>query len=97
MAKRTPKKQSEHDSRVKRIAAGYKSQGYKVRADHVKGYKEPRTIYGKRPDLIARKGKNEVIVEVETRTSLKKDIPQRNAFQRFASLNKKRKFKTSVV
>lgn len=94
--KRSPKKQSEHDSRVKRIVGGYKSQGWKVKAD-IKGHPAPRTIYGRQPDVIATKGKKMRIVEVETRASLKKDVPQRNAFRRFASLNKKRSFRTSVV
>jgi len=37
------------------------------------------------------------IVEVETKDSYKKDTPQRMAFKRFASLNKKRRFRTSIV
>jgi len=96
MVKRTPKQQSKHDARVKQIAAGYLSQRWKVQAD-VKGYPKPGTIFNKRPDVRAKKGAQERIIEVETRDSLKKDIAQRNAFKRFASLNKKRKFRTSVV
>ena len=82
--------------RVRRIAGGYKSQGWKVKAD-VRGSPAPRTIYGRQPDVIATKGKKMRIVEVETKSSMKKDAPQRNAFKRFASLDKKRKFRTSVV
>jgi hypothetical protein len=93
---RTKKSQSRHDSRVRRVAGGYKSQGWKVKAD-IKGYSAPRTIYGKQPDVIATKGKKMRIVEVETRDSYKKDAPQRMAFKRFASLNKKRRFRTSIV
>lgn len=93
---RNIKKQSEHDSKVRRIAGGYKSQGWDVKAD-VKGYLSPRTIYGRRPDVIATKGKNTRIVEVETKDSMKKDTSQRDAFMRFASLNKKRKFRTSMA
>jgi len=94
--KRTKKQQSKHDARVKRIAAGYLSQGWRVKAD-IKGYPSPRTIYRKQPDVIATKGKKMRIIEVETKDSYKKDIPQRNAFKRFASLDKKRKFRTSIV
>ena len=94
---KTKKKPSEHDVRVKRIVGGYRSQGWKVEADHIKGCKTPRTIYGKRPDIIARKGAKERIIEVENGDSLKKDLVQRNAFNRFASLKKKRKFRTSVI
>jgi len=96
MIKRSPRKQSEHDSRVRKIAGGFVSQGWKTNAD-ISGYSKPRTIYNKRPDVIATKGKKVRIVEVETRSSMKKDISQRNAFKRFAGLDKKRKFRTSVV
>lgn len=96
MAKRSARQQSKHDARVRKVAGGYKSQGWKVKAD-VRGYSAPRTIYGKRPDVIATKGKRARIVEVETRASMKKDIPQRNAFKRFASHDKKRKFRTNIV
>lgn len=96
MVKRSLKQQSKHDARVKRIAGGYKSQGWKVKAD-IKGSPAPRTIYGKQPDLIATKGNKMRIVEVETGSSMNKDVAQRNVFKRFAGLNKKRKFRTSVV
>lgn len=96
MTKRTPRQQSKHDARIRRVAGGYKSQGWKVKAD-VNGYSAPRTIYKRQPDVIATKGKKMRIIEVETKDSMEKDIAQRNAFKRFASLNKKRKFRTSVV
>lgn len=94
--KRTKSQQSKHDTRVRRVAGGYKSQGWKVQAD-IQGYPTPKTIFNKRPDVRAIKGARERIIEVETRSSLKSDASQRNAFKRFASLNKKRKFRTSVV
>jgi len=94
--KRSRPLQSKHDNRVRRVAGGYKSQGWKVKAD-VKGYSAPRHIYGRQPDIIATKGKKMRIVEVETRGSYKKDTSQRNAFKRFANLDKKRRFRTSVV
>ena len=93
---KTKKQQSNHDARVKKIAGGYKSQGWKVKAD-IKGYPAPRTIYNKQPDIIATKGKKMRIVEVETKASMKKDGAQRDAFKRFANLNKKRRFRTSTI
>jgi len=87
---------TKHDSRVRKIAGGYKSQGWKVQAD-VSGYPKPKTIFNKRPDVIAKKGAREKIVEVETKSSMKSDVAQRNAFRRFAGLNKKGAFRTSVV
>jgi len=94
--KRTKSIQSKHDSRVRKIAGGYKSQGWKVQAD-VSGYSKPRTIFNKRPDIRATKGAKERIIEVETKSSMKSDVAQRNTFSRFAGLNKKRKFRTSLV
>ena len=94
--KRTKSQQSKHDARVRKIAGGYKSQDWKVKAD-ILGYSKPRTIFNKRPDVRATKGAKERIIEVETRDSYKKDISQRNAFGRFAGLNKKRRFRTSVI
>ena len=96
MVKRNLKQQTKHNVRVRRIAGGYKSQGWRVRAD-VSGSPAPRTIYGRQPDVIASRGRKMRIVEVETRNSMKKDTSQRNVFRRFARLNKKRKFRTSVV
>lgn len=96
MAKRSKGSQSKHDETVRRVAGGFKSQGWKTKAD-VKGSPAPRTIYGRQPDVIATKGKKMRIVEVEMRSSMKKDVAQRNAFKRFASLDKKRKFRTKII
>lgn len=87
---------TKHDSKVRKIAGGYKSQGWKVHAD-VSGYPTPKTIYGRRPDVIATKGKQMIIVEVETKESYPQDVSQRNAFKRFVSQGKRRKFRTSIV
>lgn len=94
--KRTNTQQSNHNARVRKIAGGYKSQGWKVKAD-VEGYSAPRSIYGRQPDVIATKGKKMRIIEVETNKSLNTDVAQRNAFRRFTELNKKRTFRTSVI
>jgi len=94
--RRTKPQQSKHDDRVRKIAGGYKSQSWEVQAD-VPGYSKPRTIFNKRPDIRAKKGARERIIEVETRNSMKTDVSQRNTFKRFAGLNNKRKFRTSVV
>lgn len=85
-------KNSRHDEMVRRVAGGYKSQGWRVSAD-VEDYSKPRTIFGKRPDVLATKGAKTRIVEVETRSSIDSDVNQRNAFKRFASLGNKREFR----
>lgn len=96
MVKRLKASQKKHDKTVRKVAGGYKGQGWKVYAD-VSGYPKPRTIYKKRPDVIARKGKETRIVEVETPSSYKKDIQQRNAFKRYASHDRRRKFRTKIA
>jgi len=96
MSKRIPKSQSKHDKTVRRVAGGYKSQGWKVKAD-ISGYPSPRTIYNRQPDVIATKGRKTRIVEVETRSSYKKDEPQRRTFKRWASQDPKRKFRTRIT
>jgi len=94
--KRSKSQQSKHDARVRKIAGGYIGDGWKVKAD-IPGYSRPQTIFNKRPDVRATKDARERIIEVETVSSMKKDVAQRNAFKRFAGLNKKRRFRTSVV
>ena len=71
-------KESKHDKTVRRSAGGYKGKGYSVSAD-VQGYRKPKLIGGRRPDLIARKGSREVVVEVETPSSHKRDSSQQEA------------------
>jgi len=94
--KQNQKSQTKHDSAVRKVAGGYKSQGWKGKAD-IPGYPTPRTIFGRQPDVIATKGAKTKIVEIETAKSYAKDIAQRNAFKRFAALNNKRSFRTKVV
>lgn len=88
--------QSKHDSTVRRVAGGFKSQGWKVKAD-VRGHTPPRTIYGKRPDVIATKGAKTRVVEVETPRTYGRDTPQRSAFKRWTSQDPKRKFRTKIA
>jgi hypothetical protein len=94
--RRPTKEQSRHDELVRRVAGGYKSQGWKVAADG-ESYHKPRTIFGRRPDVIATKGAKTRIVEVETKSSMPTDASQRNAFKRFASLDNKRRFRTRIA
>ena len=83
---------SKHDKKVKRVAAGYKSQGYNVKAD-VKGYPNPLNVSGRRADVVAIKGRDKVLVEVETRKSMITDVKQRQGLKRIAK-NKGYRFRT---
>ena len=80
------KKLSEGNSnnrKVKKVAAGYKSQGYNVLAD-IPGYKKPKNFGGRRADVVAIKGKDKVLVEVETKKSMISDSIQRRAIKKIA-------------
>lgn len=90
------KKKSKHDEAVRRVAGGFKSQGWDVKAD-VGGYSAPRTMYGRQPDVVARKGKRVRVVEVETPKSYNTDGRQRASFKRWASLDRKRKFRVKIT
>lgn len=66
--KRSKAGQKRHDAAVRKSAAWYESRDYSVQAD-IPGKRRPKVIGGHRPDIIARKGKEEIIVEVETKQS----------------------------
>ena len=63
--KRSTRSQSLHDKAVQKRAEQLRRQGFDVKAD-LKGFEQPNTIRGVRPDIDARKDKRRVIVEVET-------------------------------
>lgn len=71
---------TKHIKKLKKVAAGYKSQGYKVRAD-IKGHLKPLNIRGRRADVVAIKGRDKVLVEVETRKSMTSDKSQRKVLR----------------
>ena len=97
-SKRTPSSQSKHNKEVKRLANKYKDKGYQVEAD-ILGYTQPQTVRGFRPDIKAKKGKQETIIEVETLDSVDstRDLKQKDAFQDWSSQDKNRHFKRKIV
>ena len=96
MAKRSETTQSRHDEMVKRIAAGYLGQGWNVNAD-IRGYPQPKTLYGRRPDVIAQKGNKTKVIEVETPKTYDSDKSQRAAFRKWTSQNDSRNFRTKIA
>lgn len=96
MPKRTKTGQKKHDKAVLGSVKWYEGRGYKVRAD-LPGYKKPKRIGGYRPDWIARKGKKEIIGEVETKETNKEDVEQQEVFKEYAEREKGRKFKKRIV
>jgi hypothetical protein len=56
--------------RIAQLAREYRGRGYDVFAD-VPGYRSPDLIEGIRPDLVAKKGDEVIVMEVKTRESMK--------------------------
>lgn len=98
MPRRSKGSQSKHDAEVRRIAKEYKQKGYDVQAD-VGGYGRPDTIGGLRPDVVARKGVERKIVEVETSESRNtpRDLDQQRAFRQAANRSKNTTFRRIVI
>jgi len=96
MEKRTKTGQKQHDQAVLRSAEWYENQGYKVKAD-LPNWDKPKKIGGFIPDLIAKKGKKEVIKEIETKNTNEKDEKQHEAFEEYAKRRKTREFKKKII
>ncbi|MEX2410136.1 MAG: hypothetical protein WD607_01985 [Candidatus Paceibacterota bacterium] len=96
MTKRSKRQQNKHDKAVEKSAEYYKKQGYKVEAD-IKGFKKPKNISGRIPDVRAVKKGDEAIIEVETKKSLDKDKKQREKFKKYADRSKNRRFRKRII
>jgi len=93
MPKRSPKKQSKHDSRVRNIARKLKREGWNVQAD-ISGFDTPDPIGQNNliPDITAQKRGAKKIIEVETPETMEKDKKQHESFRKSASQQKRTKF-----
>lgn len=97
MPKRTKTGQSKHDKAVLGSVKWYEGQGYKIKAD-LPGHEKPKKIGGYIPDLIAKKGKKEIIIEIETKDTIKQDSDQHQAFREYVARNKRtRDFKKKII
>lgn len=98
MAKRPIRSQSKHDAEVSREAKKLENQGYDVKAD-IRGYPQPDTIGGFRPDVVGKKGKERKIIEVETPESVDsaRDKKQQQAFRKSAKRSKSTTFRRTVT
>ena len=69
-----------------------------MKAD-VKGFAQPGTVGGYRPDVVATKGKQRRIIEVETTESVSsaRDLAQQSAFRSAANRSKNTTFRREVV
>lgn len=96
MANRTKRQQSKHDQAVEKTADYYRKLNFKVQAD-IQGFEKPDLINRKRPDVIAKKGKETILVEVETKDSIKTDQTQIKTFQNYADSRKNVRFRTKLA
>lgn len=85
---------SEHDKKVRRIAASYWGMGYEVKAD-LPEYSRPRPIRGRIPDVVAKRGKTTKIVEVETPESFRSHKDQRDILRDYARLKPRTTFRVT--
>lgn len=95
---RSRKGQSTHNSMVRKIAKEYKGKGYDVEAD-VGRYHRPAIISGVKPDVVAKKGGHQTVVEVETRESVdsKRDQKQQQAFKKWSQDSPTKHYKRVVT
>ena len=95
---RSKRSQSKHDVEVKRVATQFEKKGYDVKAD-IPGYSKPGTFSGYRPDVVAEKGREREIVEVETPDSVDsaRDASQQKAFEQVAKRSKNTTFRRTVT
>lgn len=91
---RSKRNQSKHDKKVQSLAENLERQGFEVEAD-LKGYKQPGTIGGMRPDIVASRPGERRIYEVETNDSVNtsRDQKQQAEFKKAADASKKTTFR----
>lgn len=84
MGKRTKRGQKAHDQKVAEWANQLRRPGKTVLAD-LPGYKKPRSVGGKIPDVMVIQGKKvKMVGEVETPGSVKDDSAQQKALEQGA-------------
>jgi len=88
--------QKKHDESVLRSAEWYKKYGFTTKAD-LPGWKKPKKIGGFIPDIIAKKGKKEIILEVETKNTDKSDTDQQKAFKKYSEREEGRIFRKKII
>lgn len=96
MNQRSKRGQKKHDDSVRRSVDWHKRHGFSVKAD-LPGEAKPKTIGGFRPDIIAKKGKKEKVIEVETKATMSRDKKQHQAFRDYANKDKNRTFRKKIV
>ncbi len=88
-----------HRNLILKLATAYERAGFKVSADHIKGYDTPEKISMVLPDIIAVRDGFKVVIEVETRNSegTERDKRQRRLFGEWAKGNANRDFRREIA
>lgn len=95
---RQSRNQSTHDNRVRSLANQLKNEGWKVQAD-LPNFNQPDPI-GKDariPDILATRGDQTKIIEVETPTTLNSHQEQHSTFRRSAAQRENGEFELVVI
>lgn len=89
---------SRHDRRVLELAKELNAEGWSVWAD-INGWRQPRLLNCRRPDIYARRGWKTVAIEVETSRSVhdSHSKAQDAAFRRWEEENPCREYVLDVV
>lgn len=80
-----------HLRKLKELINEYSNQGYEIFADF-QGYPRPRIIGNFRPDLIAKRGDREVIIEIASRSEMDKIKTKMEKLAEYADKNKDIRF-----
>ena len=98
MPQRSQRSQSRHDAEVRRLAKSFEKRRYEVKAD-VSGFQRPDTLGGYRPDVVAMKGRERRIIEIETPESVDsdRDLKQQRAFKSAAKRSVQTTFTRKIV
>jgi hypothetical protein len=94
---RSKRSHATHDKKVRQEVNKLKKQGFDVSAD-LPGFPQPKVIGGYRPDIIAQKGKQRKIIEVETSDSKDnaRDKGQQKAFRQAANRSDNTTFRRTI-
>ena len=95
---RSKRSQAAHDKKFRQEANKLKRQGFTVDAD-IEGFPKPKTLGGYRHDVIATKGKQRKIIEIETEESKDsaRDKGQQEAFRRAADRSENTTFRREIA
>lgn len=88
-----------HRRAIRRLAMAYERDGYNVRADHIDRFEHPEKCNVMKPDLMAEKDGEKVLIEVETGSSIgtRRDKMQRDEFSEWAKKESNRDFRREIV